>query len=526
MASIEKDKDLVQFLLVLRSVCAQNNGTVKVDQEYQKLITLHSAVGFKQENNISNSVFAEEVLDRYKSALFTCGKFSFGRSIYDKVLANYSTPMTFEEYMLLNDDEQSPIDDIVKDRTVARLIIKSSLNERLREQLVQTYSVNNNTCYPNTVSEAVPLLSTFKKATNNNGNNNNSNGSTVVKQDAMVSYHETNIPTADTDINFNDDDQTQSANFTGTIVDREVDNTTHVSFEANVMANIIAEAAADSDANEQFIGASFSQQQNADDAYASDEPDIVCCAHVVDTIESDDITVLPNIDYPDHMKDSELIMYHTAQRIKNKTDVYTINYDPNRPALISYNYRDQTAKSIIDYSDSLRVKFKMIGMNDSTDLMTEFENPTDSEVASSINRRFANANLKGVHTSTIAMLREETIRNIEHVNYNFIRYTQMTREIGFDVEMDLFPVDVVLIHHVVSVVAIMQHRRGPNRWVNKITNKLIKADITSTSILESKLNLQCLNDHLGHHHLPQLHHITMIGLEQVIGMTDFHQGRF
>jgi hypothetical protein len=257
MASIGKDKDLVQFLLVLRSVYAQNNGAVKVNQEYQNLITLHSAVGFKQQNNISNSVFAEEVLDRYESAVFTCGKFSFGRSIYDKVLANYSTPMTFEEYMLLNDDEQSPIDDIVKDRTVARLIIKNSLNERLREQLVQTYSVNNNTCYPNTVSEAVSLLSTFKKTTNSNGNNNNSNGSTVVKQDAMVSYHETNIPTADTDINFNDDDQTQSANLADTSVDWEVDNTTRVLFEANVMANIIAEAAADSDANEQFIGARF-----------------------------------------------------------------------------------------------------------------------------------------------------------------------------------------------------------------------------------------------------------------------------
>jgi hypothetical protein len=102
----------------------------------------------------------------------------------------------------------------------------------------------------------------------------------------------------------------------------------------------------------------------------------------------------------------------------------------------------------------------------------------------------------------------------------------MTHEIGFDVEMDSFPADVVLIHHIVSAVAIMQHRRWPNRWVNKITNKLMKADITSTSILESKLNSRCLNDHLGRHHLPRLHHITMIGLEQVLGMTDFRQGQF
>jgi hypothetical protein len=31
MVLIEKDKDLVQFLLILRSVCAQNNGAMKVD---------------------------------------------------------------------------------------------------------------------------------------------------------------------------------------------------------------------------------------------------------------------------------------------------------------------------------------------------------------------------------------------------------------------------------------------------------------------------------------------------------------
>jgi hypothetical protein len=62
MVLIEKDKDLVQFLLILRSVCAQNNGAMKVDVEYQNLDTLHSAIGFKQKKTISNSIFAEEVL--------------------------------------------------------------------------------------------------------------------------------------------------------------------------------------------------------------------------------------------------------------------------------------------------------------------------------------------------------------------------------------------------------------------------------------------------------------------------------
>jgi hypothetical protein len=37
MAVVESNKDLVGFLLILQSVYAQNNGAVKVDEEYQNL---------------------------------------------------------------------------------------------------------------------------------------------------------------------------------------------------------------------------------------------------------------------------------------------------------------------------------------------------------------------------------------------------------------------------------------------------------------------------------------------------------
>jgi hypothetical protein len=44
----ESDKNLILLLLILQSVCAQNHGTVKVEEECKNLCTLHSAVGFKQ----------------------------------------------------------------------------------------------------------------------------------------------------------------------------------------------------------------------------------------------------------------------------------------------------------------------------------------------------------------------------------------------------------------------------------------------------------------------------------------------
>jgi hypothetical protein len=73
MASIETNKDLVGLLLVLRSVCAQNHGAIKVDQEYQNLSTLHPAVAYRQKKNVNDTKFADEVADRYESALFTSG---------------------------------------------------------------------------------------------------------------------------------------------------------------------------------------------------------------------------------------------------------------------------------------------------------------------------------------------------------------------------------------------------------------------------------------------------------------------
>jgi hypothetical protein len=145
MALVESNKNLIGLLLILRSVCAQNKGSVKVGKEYQNLNTLHSAIAYQQKPGSNNTTFGEEILSRYESAIFTCGKFAFGRSTYDVVLSKYSTPMTFAEFILLSDDDQAPIDEIVKERTVGRLLIKNSQNKRLREYLVQTFSVNNNT---------------------------------------------------------------------------------------------------------------------------------------------------------------------------------------------------------------------------------------------------------------------------------------------------------------------------------------------------------------------------------------------
>jgi hypothetical protein len=96
-----------------------------------------------------------------------------------------------------------------------------------------------------------------------------------------------------------------------------------------------------------------------------------------------------------------------------------------------------------------------------------------------LKQKFNDVGLKGINTSTVKYLREENIRTLAHRDYNCLRYHSMEREIVVDAVMETFPRDNTILHHVVSSVAINQNRRKPNRWVNKITHKLINAGIIS-----------------------------------------------
>jgi hypothetical protein len=537
MALAETNKDLVLLLLVLRSVCAQNHGAVKVDEEFKNLGTLHSAVGFRQVKSVADADYADEVLDRYESAIFTCGKFIFGQSIYDKVLKSYSTPMTFKEYLALSDNDQVPIDNIVKERIVARLIIKNSLNDNARQELAKTYSVNNHTCYPNSIGEALSLLATFKMEPVINNRT----------PDAVVNYHET-ADTVLSEVDHQPDIVAVNDIETNDNYNDTRDDTRRVAFDASVMASIIEEAAADDD--DHFIGASFSQLQDVDDVYEDNEPDIVCCAHVVD-FENDNGVDIPDFVsdantkaeehnkritaravtisvQSDFLKDFELMIYHAAQRVMHNSsrNVGIVHYLEGRPDIISHTYGHKIPESIIDYSDVLRFKFKKAGVHDVTTLMSILSNRTDADAMEALRLKFHAVGLKGINTSTVTILREEVNRSIAHSDFNCHRYLNMEVEIGIDSMMKTFPANNILLHHVVSCTAINQDRRKPNRWVNKITQKLIDAGITSIEELESKINDDTLNECLDNHDMPRLHAITITGFSHIMGTQDFRQGRF
>jgi hypothetical protein len=101
----------------------------------------------------------------------------------------------------------------------------------------------------------------------------------------------------------------------------------------------------------------------------------------------------------------------------------------------------------------------------------------------------------------------------------------MEFEIGVDATMETFPRANTLLHHVVSSVAINQNRRKPNRWVDKITHKLIDVGITSIEQLQGRIDLNDINELFDDHGMPRLYAVTVIGFTHILGTTDFDQGR-
>jgi hypothetical protein len=198
------------------------------------------------------------------------------------------------------------------------------------------------------------------------------------------------------------------------------------------------------------------------------------------------------------------MIYHTAHRVmhKNSRQVGIFHYEPGRPELISHTYGPNVPESIVDYSDVLRFILNQAGVHDTTTLMSILLNRTDVDALTALKLKFNAVGLKGVNTSTVKILREKNNRNLEHWGHNSQQYHIMEMEIGIDAMMMVFLIDITLLRRMISCVAIRQDRRKPNRWVNKITQKLIDAGITSIEELESKINDNTLNECLDDHGMP------------------------
>jgi hypothetical protein len=189
------------------------------------------------------------------------------------------------------------------------------------------------------------------------------------------------------------------------------------------------------------------------------------------------------------------MIYHTAHRVlkKDSQNVGIYHYLPGRRDLITHTYDRNISESIIDYSDILRFNFKRVGIHDTTMLMPILSKRTDIDVMTDLKSKLNAVDMKAINTSTVKILREEAIRSYAHRQWNSNRYHTMEFEIGEDTTMETFPRANTLLHHVASSVAINQNRHKPNRWVNKITHKLIDVGITSIEQFQAGIDSNNIN---------------------------------
>jgi hypothetical protein len=143
-----------------------------------------------------------------------------------------------------------------------------------------------------------------------------------------------------------------------------------------------------------------------------------------------------------------MILYHTSRRVNNKGDVRIVHYERGRPDFISHEYNSPCTESILDYAGAMQLKLKLAGIHDSTDLMTIFEDRTEAQASNEFKIQLNDVNQKGIKTSTIRLLKQETLRHLSHAIHNSIQYAQMIVEIGVDAEPEVFPIAHVLLHHV------------------------------------------------------------------------------
>ena len=179
---------MVGLLNILQSICVQNLTSSKVDPFSEHLKIQASTLSYVQKKDVTKNNFGEAILDQVTAAQSQYGVFVFGEQYHIKVLNDDGLSGGLVDYYNLGtSDERKVYDEKVRQLVYARLIINTSLSNKTHIFLREKYVVNQSN-YPDTVVEAVAMITSFGNAdSGGRGNNNNNNTNKTPK--AIVSIH-------------------------------------------------------------------------------------------------------------------------------------------------------------------------------------------------------------------------------------------------------------------------------------------------------------------------------------------------
>ena len=529
-AAIESAKDVVSFLELLQMICAQNRSGVTVFSDYETLFTVERATSYKQRNSVSNTEFAKEVGDMYNSVIHQNGKGAYGRNHYHKVLAKHGSD--YKTYVCDTAAGQAVIDNEVREVVVSMLILKGTNHYRARDMLNEQLSLGSITGFPTTISAMVTLLDSCVRGTKNNGNHYNNNKD----NNNVVALH-------DIDIVDDNDDSSESIESTDTIVNDQSNDVTEPtidsvslgtdnSFKATVLANAIAEYDNEATAVEDNFLQRVKNQQDVDDAFSDNEPDVMSCMHVVEVVccdteedeefvvidpETDEINSIinPRLTTTDLDDDNNNSTGLTNSVVRDLTiTVFEVSKLVTERKCLSKN-TVPNMNNIVDYADALLCKLKDINISSTSDL----------RVTANDHMNLNNIlHIKGhpkLHRGTIALLLSEATNTLGCSN-NLERYNDLITKIGPDDAPEA--ADGHGIRSIIETVASSQMRHSPIRWTNKVTSKLIDCGMITPGILQKEIKAGTLNDRIDMYCGGRsiLNKISIRGIKDEL---DFRQGR-
>ena len=189
---MHKDKDVVVLLTTLRDICIQHLAGTKVDPLIEQLRMLTSTLSYVQMKNISNHDFGDAIYDQVLAAQSQCGTFAFGENYHLKVLKADGI-LDLTGYAALTVELREDYNERARQLICARFIVSNSLSEKTRIFLREQFVVNQNN-YPDTVVDAVAMITAFghgraRGPNNDKGGGGGNNNDTSKTPETIVSIH-------------------------------------------------------------------------------------------------------------------------------------------------------------------------------------------------------------------------------------------------------------------------------------------------------------------------------------------------
>ena len=147
---------------------------------------LKSVVHPPKKKSVSNHDFGDAIYDQVLAAQSQCGTFAFGENYHMKVL-KVDGISDLVDYFALDQAQRDDYDELARQLVCARLIVNNSLSSKTRTFLKEQFVVNQSN-YPDTVVDAVAMITLFGNGNDKGGGGGNNNNVNKTPE-SIVSIH-------------------------------------------------------------------------------------------------------------------------------------------------------------------------------------------------------------------------------------------------------------------------------------------------------------------------------------------------